>query len=135
MSDVRIGSGNFFSQGIDSISHVSASQISGLPEQRELTPAEQTQRPMLDALLALPNMESFLQQSIRPDLGSGELLMPANFQRAHDSTLKTLQQAADEVRTSDPDALKQLNRAIRVLQDEKSMRDLINDYRNALHKG
>ncbi|WP_263768601.1 hypothetical protein [Propionivibrio soli] len=135
MSDVRIGSGNFFSQGIDSISHVAASQIGGLPEQQELTPAEQTQRPLLDTLLALPNMESFLADSIRPELDSGELLLPANFQRAHDSTLRALQDAADKVRESDPDALKLFNRAARLLGDEKALRDLLNDYRTALHKG
>ena len=135
MSDVRIGSGNFFAQGIDGISHVSAAQVAKLPEQHELTPAEQARRPMLDELLALPNMASFLQQAIRPQLGNGDLLLPGNFQRAHDATLETLRQAADGARDSDPEALKQFNRAIRILQDEKSMRDLINDYRNALHKG
>jgi len=135
MSDVRIGSGNFFSQGIDSISHVTTSQIGGLPEQQELTPAEQTQRPLLDTLLALPNMESYIADSIRPELGSGDLLLPTNFQRAHESTLRALQGAANQVRESDPDALKLFNRAARLLGDEKALRDLLSDYRSALHKG
>lgn len=135
MSDVRIGSGNFFSQGLDGISHLAATETTTLPGQHDLTPAEQAKRPLLEELLALPNMESFLEEAIRPDLNDPDLLMPGNFKKTHDAVLQCLQQSAEEIRSNDPDGAKVLNRAIRVLSDDKALRDLVHDYCNTLHQG
>ena len=133
MSDFRIGSGQFFSQGIDKITHVATTQSGGLPEQQLLTPAAEAQRPLIDELLALPNMASFLQNSIRPEIGDGDMLLGANFREAHQSALKSLQTEAEKC--DDPAGKKLLNRATRLLQDDKALRDLVDEYRNALHQG
>jgi type III secretion protein X len=135
MSDVRIGSGNFFKQGLDGISHLAATETTTLPGQQDLAPADQAKRPLLEELLALPNMESFLEEAIRPDLNDPDLLMPGNFKKTHDAVLQGLQQGAEDARSSDPDGAKVLNRAIRVLNDDKALRDLVHDYCNALHQG
>ena len=136
MSDVRsIGSGNFFSQGLDGISHLAATETTKLPGQHELAPAEQAKRPLLEELLALPNIESFLEEAIRPDLNDPDLLMPGNFKKAHDAVLQGLQQAAEEAHSSDPDGAKVLNRAIRVLSDDQALREQIRAYCSALFQG
>ena len=135
MSDVRIGGGNFFSQGLDGISHLSATETTTLPGQHALTPAEQAKRPLLEELLALPNMESFLEEAIRPDLNDPDMLIPGNFKKAHDAVLQCLQHAAEEMRSNDPEGAKVLNRAVRVLNDDRVLRDLVHDYCSALHQG
>lgn len=135
MSDVRIGSGNFFSQGLDGISHLAATETSSLPGQHDLAPAEQAKRPLLEELLALPNMESYLEEAIRPDLNDPDLLMPGNFQKTHDAVMKCLEQAVEERRSVDPEGAKVLNRASRVLGDDKALRELVHDYCAALHQG
>ena len=135
MPDVRIGSGNFFSQGLDGISHLGANEMVSLPGQYDLAPAEQGRRPQIEELLALPNMASYLEASICPDLHDPDLLMPGNFRKSHEGVLACLQQAAETARSADPDGAKVLNRAIRVLTDEKVNRDLVHDYCNALHQG
>lgn len=135
MPDVRIGSGNFFSQGLDGISHLGSNEMATLPGQYDLAPAEQGRRPQLEEMLALPNMESYLEAAIRPDLHDPDLLMPANFRKSQEGVLKCLQQASEAARSSDPECAKLLNRAIRVLTDEKANRELVHDYCNALHQG
>lgn len=135
MADIRVGNGSFFAQGLDGISHLAVSDLAGLPELRDLTPAEQAQRPQLDELLALPNMASFLEQSVRPELSDPEMLVPVNFLRAHETALQHLEQAIEAARISDPEGAKVLGRAARVMYDERDLRNLLSDNRSALHKG
>lgn len=135
MSDFRIGSGAFFDKGIDSITFKGGEAAQGLPDPRELTPADHAERPQLEQLLALPNLDDFLDQSIRPEFGNRDLLLPTRFRQAMDSTLATLQKAAADSRPGDPDAAKVLNRAVRLLNEEGSLRDLLQMYRSVLYQG
>ena len=135
MSDFRVGSGLFFDRGIDKITFRGYESTEGLPDQRQLTPADQTHRPQLDQLLHMPNMESFLEEAIRPEFDDRDLLAPGNFRQAMDNALTNIRQAADERQSADPDGAKVLNRAGRLLNEEVNLRDLLQMYRSVLFQG
>lgn len=135
MADFRIGNGSFFDRGIEDITYTGQAQASVLPGQRELTPAERAQGQHLEALLALPNMDSFLEAAIRPQVDDRDLLLPARFRLGMDEVLATLQQAAEAAERTDRESLKVLNRAIRLLNDEIDQRALIQMYRSSLYQG
>jgi type III secretion protein X len=135
MSDFRIGSGPFFDRGIDKITFKGQEAMQGLPEQRELTPAEHAQRPQLEQLLHMPNLESFLEEAIRPEFDDPELLTPGRFKQAMDGALAAIRQAAEQQQAHDPDGAKVLNRAGRLLNEEVNLRDLLQMYRSVLLQG
>lgn len=135
MSDFRVGSGPFFERGIDKITFKGTEVAQGLPDQRELTPADQALRPQLEQLLHQPNMESFLEDAIRPEFDDRDLLTPGNFRQAMDGALATFREAADKLQSGDPDAAKVLNRAGRLLGEEVNLRDLLQMYRSVLFQG
>lgn len=135
MSDIRIGTSAFFERGIDSITFKGGDATLGLPDSSELAPADHTERPQLDRLLAMPNLDDFLDQSIRPALDNRELLMPTRFRQVMDGALATLRQEADAARESNPEKATVLNRAVRLLNEENSLRDLLQMYRSVLYQG
>lgn len=135
MSDFRIGSGPFFDRGIDNIVFKGGEAMQGLPLQHELTPAEHAGRPQLEQLLALPNTDTFLEDSIRPELDNRDLLLPTHFRRALDGARGAMAQAAQDRQDSDPAGAKVLNRAVRLLGDEAGLHDLIAMYRSVLYQG
>jgi type III secretion protein X len=135
MSDFRIGSGPFFERGIDKITFKGGEAAQGLPQQRDLSPADHAQRPMLDQLLAMPNLEDFLEELIRPDVGDREVLNPARFRDMMAEVLAALKAAAAQREGVDPDGAKVLNRATRLLTEEVNLRDLLQMYRSALLQG
>lgn len=135
MSDFRVGAGVFFDKGIDSITFKGGEAAQGLPDQRELTPADHAERPQLDQLLAMPNLDDFLDQATRPELANRDLLMPTRFRQVMDSTQATLRQAVAEAQDSAPESAKLLNRAVRLLNEEGALRDLVQMYRSVLYQG
>lgn len=135
MPEVRIGSGNFFSQGLDGVTHLASFQTNALPEQHELAPAEQTQRPQVNDLLTQPTMESRLEEAIRPSIGNPNLLLPTNFQKVRESLMNTLAQAAEAIRGKNQNSAKAINSALRLLTDENDLRQLLHEYRTSLHRG
>jgi type III secretion protein X len=135
MNDLRIGGGVYFERGIDSITFKSGELAQGLPDPRELTPTDNTQRPQLESLLSQPSTDSFLEESIRPELDDRDLLLPVKFRQAMDSALDTLREAAQERQADNPESAKQLNRAVRLLNEEVGLRDLLQMYRSALYQG
>jgi len=135
VSDFRVGAGVFFDKGIDSITFKGGEAAQGLPDQRELTPADHAERPQLDQLLAMPNLDDFLDQATRPELANRDLLMPTRFRQVMDSTQATLRQAVAEAQDSAPESAKLLNRAVRLLNEEGALRDLVQMYRSVLYQG
>src|SRR2546423_9333372 len=135
MSDFRIGSGPFFDKGIDKITFKGQESAQGLPDQRDLTPAEQALRPQLEQLLHMPNMENFLEDAIRPEFDDRDLLAPGKFRQAMDQALGTLRNAGEQRQSADPDSAKVLNRAGRLLNEEVGLRDLLQVYRSVLFQG
>lgn len=136
MSDLRVGNGHyFFDRGIDLITYQGGEATQGLPDPRELTPSEQAGRPQLEQLLALPNMETFLEEALRPHLDDPDLMLPGKFRQALESARDSLRQMADTMATQSPDQAKLLGRAARLLSDETGLRDLLQMYRSVLYQG
>jgi type III secretion protein X len=134
MSEFRIGSGPFFERGIDSITFKGSDGAQGLPDQQELAPAE-GERPLLEQLLAMPNLDAFLDDAIRPEIEDRELLMPQKFRQALDGAIAAIRRGADDAESSDPETAKVLNRASRLLNEEVGLRDLLSMYRSVLFQG
>lgn len=135
MADFRVGSGPFFDKGIDSITYKTSESLQGLPDPQELSPTDNVQRPLLEQLLALPGIDAFLDDLVKPDFDDRDLLLPTRFREVMDDAMASLKQAAQDRQSSDPDAAKGLSRAIRLLNDEVSLRDLLQMYRSALYQG
>jgi type III secretion protein X len=135
MSDFRIGSGPFFERGIDSITFKGNDSAQVMPDQPELVPAEQGQRPQLEQLLSMPSLDAFLDDLIRPDIEDRELLMPQKFRQAMDGAMAEIGRQAQEMQSNDPETTKVLNRATRLLNEEVGLRDLLQMYRSVLFQG
>lgn len=135
MADFRIGSGPFFDRGIDDVVFKGSESAQGLPDQRQLTPAERTEGQALEQLLARPDFDSFLDDSIRPTLQDRDLLLPTQFRNALEGTLSALTDAATTAAVVEPEDGKVLNRAVRLLNEEVNLRDLLQMYRSALYQG
>jgi type III secretion protein X len=135
MSDFRIGSGPFFERGIDSITFKGNDSAQVMPDQQELVPAEQGQRPQLEQLLSMPSLDAFLDDLIRPDIEDRELLMPQKFRQAMDGAMAEIGRQAQEMQSNDPETTKVLNRATRLLNEEVGLRDLLQMYRSVLFQG
>ena len=102
-----------------------------LPERHDLPPSSDGVKAQLDELLEQPNIESFLESSLKPEIGNRELLMPARFSQTLTEALAGLTAAAEN---AGEDA-KPLNRALRLLKEESGLRDLVSMYRSALYQG
>lgn len=139
MNDLRIGTGAFFDRGIDSITFKAGDATTNalaLASQKDLPPSDQISRPQLEQLLAMPNLESFLEDAIRPELADRELLMPGKFRQTLERALVHLQQAGSERQSSgDTEGAKVINRASRLLTEEAGLRELVQMYRSALYQG
>lgn len=135
MSDLRLGNGLFFEKGIDSITTKGREQVQGLPDLFELPPSGSVQPQMLEQMLALPNLESYLDDCTRPELDDRELLLPGPFAEALDSTREMLRRNSQERQAVDPEAARDMARAERVLNDEHGLRDLLRMYRSSLYRG
>lgn len=134
MSDMKIGVNDFFERGLDNITYANTTEVTNLPPQSELAPAEMRSQ-MLAQLLSLPNIASFLEEAIRPDIEDREQLVPGRFRQALTATLSALNESAEALQESDPEGAKLLNRAIRVLREDASLRELVQMYRSAVHQG
>ena len=137
MNDLRIGTGAFFDRGIDSITFKAGdANALSLVTQKDLPPSDQISRPQLEQLLAMPNLDSFLEDAIRPELADRELLMPGKFRQTMQTTLSYLQQAGSEHQNDgDAEGAKVIQRASRLLTEEAGLRELLQMYRSALYQG
>lgn len=134
MSDLKIGVKDFFERGLDTITHATSTDVTKLPPQSELAPAEMRTQ-LLAQLLKLPDIAEFLHDAIQPDIEDREQLSPGRFGQMLTTTLGALTQSAEEMQPVDPEGAKTLNRAIRVLREDASLRELIQMYRSAVHQG
>lgn len=136
MNDLRIGSGAYFDRGIDSITFKAGENALSLASQKDLPPSDQISRPQLERLLEMPNLETFLEEAIRPELSDRELLMPGKFRQTLQSTLGNLQKTSTELQNSgDSEGAKVINRASRLLTEEAGLRELVQMYRSTLYQG
>jgi type III secretion protein X len=102
-----------------------------LPDFADVAPPETPAHSKLDQLLALPNIDEFIDGELRPGIDSLEILSPSRFRSELGSTLAGLRAAAE----TSPRAARTLGRAARLLADEANLRDLLQMYRSALVQG
>lgn len=133
MPDIGLNRLMSFDHGIDAIVYARKDEqaTQGLPERRNLTPTDDPVRTQLTQLLEKPNIGSFLEGALRPDIGNRDLLMPSQFAEALREALKALAGLAE---TGGGDS-RVLNRAVRLLKEETNLRDLVAMYRSALYQG
>ena len=129
MPDLRLDSPLAFDRGIDRVVHERTPDK--LPEALNIAPSEMPQPAELDRLLALPNLDDYLQRALHPELDNKELLQPARFRQALEGAREALRQAAE----ANPEDAKALNRAARLLSEEGDLRDLLQMYRSMLLQG
>jgi type III secretion protein X len=133
MPNINVNRLMSFDHGIDDIVYARKDDqaAQGLPDRRNLTPSDDGVRTQLTQLLEKPNTGSFLEEALRPSIENRDLLLPSHFADALGETLTALSNAADagvgDSRT--------LNRAVRLLKEETSLRDLVAMYRSALYQG
>ena len=122
-----------FDHGIDTIVYARKDEqtTQGLPDRRNLMPSDDPVRAQLSQLLEKPNIGHYLEESLRPDIGNRDLLMPSEFAEALREALKSLTGLAE---TGGGDN-RILNRAVRLLKEETNLRDLVAMYRSALYQG
>ena len=130
MPDLRLDSPLTFDRGIDRVVH-QQEPSTGLPQGINIAPSDMPQPAELDRLLAMPNLDDYLQGLFQPQLDNRELMQPGQFRTALDGAREMLRGAAE----NDPEGAKTLNRAARLLNDEADLRDLLQMYRSMLLQG
>lgn len=135
MSDLRVGGGAYFDRGIDSITHTQGQAGASLPDKMALPPGEHLQRPQLDQLLAVHNLESFLDEQTRPVISNPNMLTPNGLLDFLKGVGTTVANRAAQADPEDPEAQKVLNRASRLLAEESELRDLLKMYQSVLYQG
>jgi type III secretion protein X len=133
MPDLRLDRPFAFDRGIDRVTHESGDQpdLPGLPGDSRLAPSEMPQPAQLDRLLAMPNLDDYMQSALHPELGNKDLLVPAQFRHALEAAGRMLRDTAQ----AQPDEARVLNRAARLLSEESDLRDLVQMYRSVLLQG
>ncbi|GAB1387126.1 hypothetical protein MASR1M59_22740 [Melaminivora sp.] len=124
-----------FDRGIERITHAQPQDLPTLPEREQSLPPDAGAQPQLDNLLALPNLDDHLTAALRPQLTQRDLLMPSRFDQALHSALGQLSTEAEQLQDMAPEDARVLNRAVRLLKEESSLRELAQMYRNALYQG
>lgn len=133
MSDIRLNS-LVFDRGINSITYARDEAVSTMPERGNAPPPDVAVRAQLDALLEKPSMDSRLDAALRPQMVNRDLLLPGRFREALSDCLNLLRQAAEKSPDSS-DQSRMLNRSVRLLGEESSLRDLLQMYRSSLYQG
>ncbi len=124
-----------FDRGIDRITHARQQELPSLPEREQALPPDVGTQPQLESLLALPTLDDALNAALRPQLAQRDLLMPARFRDALQGALERLGAAAEQAQAGAPEDARTLNRAVRLLKEESSLRELAQMYRSALYQG
>ncbi|MDH5857320.1 hypothetical protein E8K88_14540 [Lampropedia aestuarii] len=137
MSDIKLGPGLAFDRGIDQITFARKGDTQTLPRREEGMPADLAMRPEVEALLGQPSLDSDLEAALSPHLQHRELLSPQHFRQGLESVQQHLRQAASQLEKepAQTDALRAVNRASRLLNEECSLRDLVQMYRSVLYQG
>ena len=130
MPEMRLG-GLRLEKGIDSVTYVGREDASShLPDGYLLPSPGDNVRPHIAELLDAPDTAQYLNAHLQPSVANRELLAPAKFRAILNDAQESLVMAAGQgVNT------RVLNRAIRLLNEDKGLRELIQTYRSALYQG
>ncbi len=118
------------SSGIDRIQRHRQSPIS-LPEHLPLRPPEVHEQPRLERLFALPSIDDFIAQRLRPEVLDSEILSPAYFRTVLSQTRASLRGYAKK----HPRSARRFGRLALLLDEETGLLELLQMYRSALLQG
>lgn len=116
--------------GIDRIQRQTHSPIA-LPEHLPLRPSEVHEQPRLERLFALPSIDDFIAQRLRPEIIEAEILSPAHFRFVLNQTRASLRGYAKK----HPRSARRFGRLALLLDEETNLLDLLQMYRSALLQG
>ncbi|HVL10870.1 MAG TPA: hypothetical protein VM512_17170 [Burkholderiaceae bacterium] len=83
--------------GLEGISYTRGNTRPTLPRDRDLRPSGVGRRPQLEALLEMPNLDSYLRDALMPSLNHPELLSRVQFERTLDRLYEGLCQLIENV--------------------------------------
>lgn len=140
MADDYLGPHLAFDRGIERVTYARREDTHSLPQRQEGPPSELGGRPSLEALLAQPTLDEFLENAIRPALENRNLLVPSRFHAALERVYAGLASQVDgETGETDvplsPENKRILQRAVRLLSSERELRGLVQMYRSVLYQG
>ncbi|WP_028605269.1 hypothetical protein [Ottowia thiooxydans] len=140
MAENHVGSHIAFDRGIDQVTYARLGESQSLPQRREEAPSELGGRPQLESLLAQPTLDGMLEEAIRPRLENRDLLVPSRFQAALDSVHAAISEKAENNpagtdQFGSPEERRVLQRAVRLLSNERDLRGLVQMYRSVLYQG
>lgn len=117
-------------KGIDRVTHVRRDDAVGhLPDGHLLPSRGDDVKLHIEELLQVPDTAQYLTTCLQPSVRR-ELLIPARFRAVLDDVRESFIAAAAQ--SADP---RVLDRAIRLLNEDKGMRELVHMYRSALYQG
>ncbi len=122
----------FFARGIEGISHHARPALQDLPELpdlQRLAPPELQRQLALERLLSGHALDLLLQEAIRPAIVDPEILLPRPFARALEDMQEAIQRSSE--RHGAPAVLE---RAAKILAQERDWRELARTCREALHQ-
>lgn len=121
-----------FDAGIEQILIQNDPRPATLPDSVRSVPGEGQITRLLDQVLRPASVEETLVESLRPEISHRELLSPPGYEAAREATAVALQQVLPQL----PDSRDRtaIENALQLLSDDKSLRDLLNTYRNLLHR-
>ena len=130
MVDIRIGGFNF-NQGIDRIINQSDEVSKQLPQATSLPPSQDVGVDRLAAVLNKPGIKDVLEAELKPVIEDRGLLAPGAFKQALGDAINEL----ERLRTEDSQNDKAYKAAIRVLNENREIEGILQNYMRALFKG
>jgi hypothetical protein len=121
-----------FDTGIEQIVVQHGAQPANLPAESRILPGDAQITHQLDEVLSPPSIEQSLVESLRPEISHREMLSPPGYEAARDAAGPALEAALSQI--PDSNDRKVVERALQLLKDDRSLRDLLNTYRNLLHR-
>lgn len=90
--------------GLEGISYTRGNTHPTLPRDRDMRPSGVGRRPQLEALLAMPNLDSYLRDALMPSLNHPELLNRVQFERTLERLHERLRALIENVAERGEDA-------------------------------
>jgi hypothetical protein len=122
-----------FNRGIDFVSRRAEEDDGVLPDSAPVVPGDAPISRRLDEVLYQPSVDESILDQLRPVVSDRNILAPGRYGRLSEETEVQLREHIEQTPT-DPDNPK-FERLARLLEDERGLRDLLDQYRHVLHKG
>jgi hypothetical protein len=133
MPESRIPKSFSLDTGIEQILWGDKVKTANLPEDRgAITPSADLPDARLERLFNAPSLENFIAGLLKPSLKDKGLLIPARYQVALRHVRDLLKQMAEGA--DDSEEGRTLEDAAALLEQEDGLMELLNTYRNILHR-